>query len=105
MHADDVVFDGSIAMRIPCKSTNPDKAVAYVVAVQAAILSSDEMDETGDVLLFDVTAGGIMTNFFLLRCKANETSTAYADNQHDVSIQVLLMMNLIAFYGNFQKYI
>ena len=38
----------------PYKSINPDKAVAYSAAVQAAILSGDTSEKTQDLLLLDV---------------------------------------------------
>ena len=84
----------------PCKSINPDEAVAYGATMQAAIIVDDDSDQLQDLLLLDVTpltlglktSGGVMTPLIprntTIPHKVTQKFSNSADNQDTVMISV-----------------
>jgi L1 cell adhesion molecule like protein len=83
-----------------CRKINPDEAIAYGAAVQAAILSGQKDEKLDSLVLLDVTplslgvetAGGIMTTLIArgstVPTRKTQTFSTAADNQPGVTIQV-----------------
>jgi heat shock protein 1/8 len=83
-----------------CKSINPDEAVAYGAAVQAAILTGAQSEELNKILLVDVTplsigietAGNVMTVMIprnsTIPQKKTQVFSTFQDNQPAATIRV-----------------
>lgn len=82
------------------ESVNPDEAVAYGAAVQAAILGGITDEKLDKVILVDVaplslgieTVGGLMSNIIdrntTIPCKRSQVYSTNSDNQTNVTIQI-----------------
>jgi len=86
--------------KAPCKSINPDEAVAHGATIQAAILTGLGGTKVEDVVTIDVTclsigletAGGVMTKLIArntaIPTESTQTFTTHKDDQSAVSIRI-----------------
>jgi L1 cell adhesion molecule like protein len=84
----------------PSRSINPDEAVAYGAAVQAAVLTDNMSEKTAGMVLLDCTplslgletSGEVMTTLVpkgtTIPASKKQVFSTYADNQPAVTIQV-----------------
>lgn len=82
------------------ESVNPDEAVAYGAAVQAAILTNPNQKVINSIVMVDVTplslgietVGGLMAAIInrndTIPCKKSKLFSTYADNQTTVNIEI-----------------
>lgn len=89
----------SVFKKDPSKAVNPDEAVSLGAAIQGAVLNKE--DGVGDIVLLDVTPlnlgietmGGVMTTLIeantTIPCDKEETFSTAADNQTEVTINLL----------------
>jgi len=84
----------------PCRSINPDEAVAHGAAIQAAVLSGSDSASINKLLLLDVTPlslgietdGGVMHTLIkrntTIPCRREQIFSTTEDNQGEVFVQV-----------------
>lgn len=89
----------TVFQKDPSKAVNPDEAVSLGAAIQGAVLNKE--DGLGDIVLLDVTPlnlgietlGGVMTTLIeantTIPCDKEETFSTAADNQTEVTINLL----------------